>query len=332
MKTKKTLTALSAFIILISALITGCGSAGDHSSKSGLYFDTVVSVEIFGSDAEELAGECMNMCRHYESLFDKNTASSDIAKINAGSGKEISVDPETVRLITEALRYSEMSDGCFDITIGPVSSLWDFHEEASSLPSEESLSRACAKVGYRNISVSAKDCTVTIPDGYALDVGGAAKGFIADRIAEYLGTRSITGAIINMGGDLKLVGTKSDGRMFNIGVNDPADDGNMICSLYLSDTSVATSGTYERCFTLDGKKYHHILDPSTGYPVDTDIESVTVITGNALSSDCLCTVCIMLGSKEAMALIESLDDTEAVILKTDGTVIRSSGAGAYIRQ
>ena len=164
-----------------------------------------------------------------------------------------------------------------------------------------------------------------------MDPGGAAKGYVADRIAEYLNAQKITGAIINMGGDMRLIGQKSDGGIFNIGINDPFGKGSCICSLSLTDKSVATSGTYERCFTKDGKTYHHILDTKTGYPADTDIVSATVITNDTEAADCLATACILLGSAKALPLIESLDYTEAVMILSDGTITQTSGAAAFIR-
>ncbi|MCR5591420.1 MAG: FAD:protein FMN transferase [Lachnospiraceae bacterium] len=324
---------ITAIICLLSlaACLSGCGLSGmPHAEKNGLFFDTVVSVEIYGKNAEELAGQCMDKCAYYESIFDKNNPASDIARINSGGGSPVSVSSETVDLIKKSFKYSELSDGLFDITIGPVSSLWDFHKESEDIPSESDLKDACQKVGYKNVTVSDEDCTVTVPEGYMIDAGAAAKGYIADRLAEFLSSDSITGAIINMGGDMRLVGTKPDGSLFNIGINDPEADG-VICAMYLSDESVATSGTYERCFYSGGKRYHHILDPKSGYPAETDIESVTVITPGALDSDCLCTVAIMLGSDRAIKLIESLDDTEAVILKTDGSILKTQGADSYIR-
>ena len=177
------------------------------------------------------------------------------------------------------------------------------------------------------------DNSVTLTDPEAsVEVGSIAKGFVADRIAEYLNSESITGAIINMGGDMRLIGSKPDGDLFNIGIQDPFGSGSCTESLYISDMAVATSGTYERCFTANGKKYHHILDTATGYPVDTDIESVTVISDNAEDCDCLCTIAIIEGSQKALEIIEHTENTEAVIILSDKTVLHSSGANRYIRQ
>ena len=329
--------------ILISAAIAvlpccGCADAPQKSSysKAGLYFDTVVEVTVYStseSEANAILDECMDICSHYQDLFDKNTKTSDIARINNAGTAPTHVDHDTAVLISEALRYCEESGGRFDITINPVSVLWDFHEGSERIPSKSELENALGAVGYKNVTVDADNDTITLalPDA-SVDLGAAAKGFVADKIAACLADHSITGAIINMGGDMYLSGSKPDNSLFNIGINDPFEDDGCIMSLYMSDMAVATSGTYERYIISDGRKYHHILDTSTGMPVDTDIESVTVIAERAIDSDCLCTLSMILGSKKALQMIEEKNDTEAVLILSDGSIVKSSGADRYIRQ
>lgn len=332
---KHIIKTIFPLILSLSVILCGCaGSRMEPYSKSGLYFDTIVSVDIYGSagDPGEILGECMNICSHYQSLFDKNIPESDIARINSLGAGTLSVDADTASLIDKALSYSDISDGKFDITVNPVSALWDFHEGGETIPSEKDIAEALPFVDHNNIEVDTEKNTVTVKaDGVSIDTGGAAKGFIADRIADYLSTCQISGAIINMGGDIKLIGNKPDDSLFNIGIKNPNSPDTCLSSLYVSDKAVATSGTYERAFTKDGRLYHHILDVSTGYPADTDVTSVTVITDSAVDADCLCTVCILLGSKEALELIERTDDTEAIFVLVDGCVIKSSGADAYIK-
>ena len=329
---------VSILFITAAFILGGCASSSDntHFSKSGLYFDTIVSVDIYGCSedkADTVLRECLDICARYENLFNKNIKSSDIARINAGSGSCVSVDHDTAILISETLKYCRLSDGVFDITVNPVSVLWDFHEGSGKVPDDAALEKACRLVDHSKVIVDTDNDTVALENtGASIDVGAAAKGFIADKIAEYLKTVSITGAIINMGGDMRLIGNKTGSELFTIGINDPFSKGQPSLALYLSDISVATSGTYERSFTSGGKRYHHILNTTTGKSVDTDIESVTVITGRALDSDCLCTVCIIYGYDKASALIESIPDTEAVFILSDKTVKYTSGAGAYIRQ
>lgn len=328
-------TLLFITLLIMSPVLSGCKNTKEAVSKSGLYFDTVVTVSIYSPSAKEadkLLNDCMQLCDRYGKLYDENDPESDIAKINNSVGAPVKVDADTVALIEDSLKYSEKTGGLFDITIDPVSDLWDFHEEAGSVPDKKSLDQALSHVGYTNISIDKAGSSVTLSDG-SIDPGAVAKGYIADRIAEYLeASPYVNGAIINMGGDLRLIGSKGDNGAFNIGINDPFSDSGIAADLYITDRAVATSGTYERCFRVGGRRYHHILDPATGYPADTDIESVTVITGNAVDADCLCTVCILLGSDEAIRLIENTADTEAYLILSDGSVRSSSGVFSYIRQ
>lgn len=324
--------AIILSLIAACLLLCSCSTGNVSSSRQGIYFDTVVSVEIYGApkdSAGSILDACMDMCDRYQKLFDKNTPSSDIAKINSSDSSPVKVDHETALMLDKALAYSDISD-VFDITIAPVYDLWDFHEGGENIPDDNSIGEALTHVGHNKITVDIKNDTVT-SNGAKVDAGGAAKGYIADMICEYLLSCQISGAIVDMGGDMRIIGTKPDGSLFNIGINDPFSDG-IYAALTVSDRSVATSGTYERCFTKDGTTYHHILDPHTGYPADTDITSVTVICDDAIDADCLCTLSILLGSNEALKLIEDTDDTEAVFILNDKTCIYTSGAGSYVRQ
>lgn len=329
-------TTLLITIVAILFLQCGCSSSGDNTpySKSGLYYDTVISVTIYGtgqSEAKRILNECMTLCDHYEKLFDPDINTSDIAKINSSDQKPIHVDNDTIKCIREALKYSEISNGKFDITIKPVSDLWDFHENPGVIPAKEQLTKASVLVDYKKITIDPVNSTVSLPSGYSIELGAAAKGFIAGKIKEYLIKQSITGAIINIGGDICLLGSKPDGSDYNIGINDPFSDGKTAMTLVLQNTSVATSGTYERFFTSAGKKYHHILDSKTGYPVETDVLSVTVITNNPVDCDCLCTLCVIEGAENALEMINSIPDTEAIIICNDGVTLTSSGAARYIK-
>ncbi len=304
-----------------------------HVSRSGLYYDTAVSIDLYGSDDKtmsEVADECMDMCSRYEKLFNKSDASTDISSINSKGGT-VKVNHDTAVLISESLKYCELSGGRFDITVKPLSDLWDFHEGSGNIPSRDDVEAACRLIDYTNISADTVNNTVTAKNSL-IDPGGSAKGYIADRIAEHLINRGISGAIVNIGGDIRSIGTKKGDSPFTIGIRDPFNKGEVLIPLSLTGRAVATSGIYERCFTKDGKLYHHILDTKTGFPCETDVESATVITGDALSADCLGTICILYGSDKALELINSLDDTEAILILTDRSVKMSDGADRYIRQ
>ncbi len=322
-------------ITILFALLGLCScknAAKEPVSVSGMYYDTLVNIDIYGAgkDSSVICDRCKELCSHYEDLFDAQKPESDIYRINHSSGKTIKVDHDTAVMLSVALDSCEASNGAFDITIAPVSSLWDFHEEDPRIPSDMDIQKSLTKVNYKKVSVDLTEDTVTVGADTTLDAGATAKGYIADRIGDYLISCNITGAIINIGGDIRVIGTKDNKTPFRIGINDPFNEDSVLAALELSDISVATSGIYERCFTVEGRDYHHIIDVKTGYPTDTDIESVTVITKSAAEADSLCTVSILYGSEKAIPYIESVPDTEAFILLTDGTVLKTSGLDEFI--
>ncbi len=323
---------ITTILFVLVGLCSCKTPAKDPLSVSGMYYDTLVNIDIYGAgeNASVICEHCKDLCSHYEDLFDAKIPESDIYRINHSHGEKVKVDHDTAVMLSVALDCCTASNGIFDITIAPVSSLWDFHEEDPHIPSSEDLQKNLTKVDYKKVSVDLTEDTVSVGVDTTLDAGATAKGYIADRIGDYLLSCDITGAIINIGGDIRVIGTKNDKKHFRIGINDPFHEDYVLTALELSDISVATSGIYERCFTVNGRDYHHIIDVKTGYPADTDIESVTVITKSAAEADSLCTVSILYGSEKAIRYIESIPDTEAVILLTDGTVIKTSGADRFI--
>lgn len=332
-KYKKNLKILLLSAITISLCSCDFPNRIQKADKNALCFDTIISIAIYDSDrqkAENLANESIEMCYEYEELFSSTISTSDISKINDAGGKSVNVNEKTAELINKSLHYSEISDGLFDISVESVTKLWDFHEGANNIPNEDIISQAQKHVNYKNIHV-ADNKTVTLSDADAqIEAGGLAKGYIADKIAEYLLKQNVHGALINMGGDLRVIGCPSDKNSFSIGINDPSSSGTPLFPIYITDASVATSGTYERSFTVGDKLYHHILDPKTGYPCNTDLVQATVITDSSIKADALATICILKGCEDAQSLIESLDNTEAVLITKSGDTRYSSGMNKYL--
>ena len=249
---------------------------------------------------------------------------SDIYKINHAGGAEIECTDETLFVIKKAIKYAELSEGKFDVTIGQVTDLWNFQPEGGEgkIPEQAALNEALTHVDYKQIKVNGNKVSLSDPKG-EIDLGGIAKGYIADKLAEFLKKKGVSSAVIDLGGNISVVGKKTDGKDFRIGVRDPfSTDGGIVGVVEAHDKSLVTSGTYERSFTKDGKVYHHILDVKTGYPVETGLDSVTVIGAGNKGIDCdsLATTCLILGEKDGKKLIESLDGYEAIFVQHDGTI------------
>lgn len=326
---KKIASLLGFFLLCL--ILTGCG---EPISKSGFYFDTVITVTLYDSSKEQLLDGCFDLAAEYEGYFSNTVADSDISKINASGGTPVTVHDETIELLQKGISYGEQSNGAFDITIGRLSDLWNIptkalldETDASMVPSDTEIRQALATVDYRTIVIDGNDVSLTNPDA-KLDLGGIAKGYIADKMKEYLLANGVKSALINLGGNVLTVGDKPDGSPFTIGIQYPfQEDGSSIASVKISDQTVVSSGIYERYFKVDDTLYHHILDTKTGYPCDNNLLGVTIITNHSVDSDALSTICFTLGLRDGMALIEQLDGTEAIFITDDYELHVSSGMG-----
>lgn len=313
MKTKRIIP-----ILLLLFLLTGCAYQNQSPlSLNGVYFDTVINVTIYDSKDEALLTDIKSLCQKYDSLLAREKPNSDIAKINEGAGKPVVVSAETANLIKDSLNYSQLSNGLFDVSVGTLLDLWDFKSETHVIPSKEAIEKARQHVGYQKIEVV--DNKVSLKDAKTeIDLGAIAKGFIADKIADYLKEKGVKSALINLGGNVLALGNKPDGSAFNIGIQKPFDEtGTPITSIHLKDASSVTSGIYQRYFEVDGKIYHHIINPTTGYPASNNLLSVTIIDPSSTKADALSTTCFLLGLDKGMQLINAQEDTKAIFITDD---------------
>lgn len=330
------LRLLPLLLLCLILLLTGCSAASAPLSKTGLYFDTVITVTIYDKEKEPCLENCFALAEKYETMLSPTIEGSDIWNINHSDGKSVVVSDETAYLLETALSYCELTDGRIDLTIEPVSELWDFHEFLSSnatlsqepqscIPDNNSLAEAVSHVDYHNLLIDGN--TVTLTDRNAsVSLGFIAKGYIADKMKEYLVSQNIKSAIINLGGNLLAVGSKPDGTSFQFGIQKPFEEqGTPVTTVSVCDKSLVSSGVYERYFYEDDVLYHHILNPKTGYPVRNELLSVTILSDSSMTGDALSTTCFVLGLEEGMALIEDLDNVEAIFITNDGTLHNSTG-------
>jgi thiamine biosynthesis lipoprotein len=343
----KSLTKKTLIIALILSTIiahTACGKKNNDGgsakplkepvSGEGYYLDTVCSIKVYAVDAnskedpEDVINGAFDTVSQYEKLLSKTVPGSDVDRINKAGAEGAECDERTVALIEKAIEYSEISKGRFDITIGRVSDLWDFHAEAPVLPDKKKLDEAIKHVDYRNLKIEGNKVMLEDPESQ-VDLGAIAKGYIADQAADYLRNHGIKGAIVDLGGNISVVGSKDgNSESFKVGVKKPfSKTGELICILPARDKNVVTSGTYERYIEVGGKRYHHILSVKDGFPVKTDLISVTVVGEKGKGADCdaLATVCMIMGKKQAKDLIESMPGYEALFLSSDDSITKTSG-------
>ncbi len=313
-------------ILFISGtfLLSGCSlsyPAQSFSEASGFYFDTVISVRIYEKEAQAAADQCIELAAHYEQLLSPYIEGSDIWKLNHSNGTPTSVAEDTLEILTAALSYARSSEGAVDPTIGALSFLWNFGSASpEKIPDEGDITQALSHVDYSCVEINQNRVTLTDPEAQ-IDLGFIAKGFIGDKIKEYLLSQEISSALIYLGGNVVTVGNRPDSSPFRIGIQDPsAGQGNPLLTLDISDKSVVSSGDYERFFEQNGKKYHHILSTATGYPVRSGLSQVTIVSPASLDGDALSTLCFILGYEKAASLLKEHPDIQAVFVTEGGDI------------
>ena len=339
MKTYKLKALLLALILpILCQTLVGCqarfGSNNQKNpiSKSSFMLNTVITITLYSSDNEELIDQAFELCKEYEDKLSKTIESSEIYQLNNRSSSKdtFTISNKTKDVIEKALYYSDLSEGAFDITIEPVSSLWNFTDETALIPPTTEIENAIQYVDYKNITLNNNEITFLSPNT-RLNLGAIAKGYIADELKAFLLEQGVESAIINLGGNIICIGNKPDGTPFKIGVQKPFEDRNETISiLNIEDMSVVSSGVYERNFILDGKNYHHLLDTNTGYPLDNELVSVTIISKESIDGDGLSTTCFALGLEKGIDLLDSLDDVYGIFITKDYEIYYSEGAMDFI--
>lgn len=309
----------TSLLFLFSILIfSGCTTSNaEKISVTGLYFDTVIQIDAWGTEPSILE-ECLELCEEYENKLSNTIETSEISQINHASGTPVTVSDDTIELLQKGIAYGELTNGKFDITISSVSDLWNFTDNPDKLiPNEEVIQEALTHVNYKNIQIEGNVVTLTDPDT-KIDLGGIAKGYIADKLKEYLRKSGVEHALINLGGNSLALGSKYDGSAFRIGIQKPFDQqGSAISVLEIRDQSVVSSGIYERYFEKDEMIYHHILDTTTGYPIRNNLLQVTIVSDISVDGDALSTSCYALGLEDGSKLIKQLDGVEAYFITDD---------------
>ncbi len=325
----------AALLLMIALLLSGCGSSAGvvqtestgavsaYSENTGTYFDTVISVRIYGDQADSLLREVFDFCEEMENTLSAQLETSELYLVNHRESNRLTISDDLAECIRLGLRYSAISDGAFCISILPVRELWDFSNEdhSASVPDETKILEALQKVDDSKIHLEGNTLTFD-SDDTQIDLGGIAKGYISGRIKELLRENGCTSALINLGGNVSTLGVKPDGEAFSVGIQKPfADRGEIMTVVSSADNCVISSGTYERYFTVDDQIYHHILDPETGYPADTELTQVTVIGTDDAMCDALATVGIIVGEEKMISMIEENQlDVRVLFTGADGTM------------
>lgn len=325
---KRIVCLLLAMLAALS--LTACGR-GEEPEKQELFaMDTYMSLIAYGDGARDALAAAAREINRLERELSRTVSTSDVYQLNAGGSA--SVSDETAALLTAAVEYSEKTGGLFDVTIAPLVTLWGITTDSPRVPSQGEIDALLPLVGSDHIHLDGD--TVTLDAGCAVDLGGIAKGYASDRVAEILRQNAVTGAAVSLGGNVYVCGQKPDGTGWSVAVQDPKNTDSYALTLELTDTFAVTSGGYQRFFTgEDGTVYQHILDPRTGRPAETDLLSVTVIAQNGTMADAYSTALYVMGEQGACDFWrQSAAAFDLVLVMSDGRVLYTPGLEGHISQ
>lgn len=330
---KKTLNHLSLCILLVFSLsiLGGCSKKEVNKeplSKSELLMGTVIKVTLYDSDDESILNDIFNKVKELEANLSINENGTLVDKINESAGIEpVKVDDDTYEVIKKGLEYSKVSNGLFDITIGPLVKLWSIGLPEQKLPTQEEIDSKLPLIDYNDLVLDDSEKTVYLKrPGMMIDLGGIAKGFTADIISEILTERGVKSAIIDLGGNIFAHGNKNNTDFWKIGIQNPLSErGGIIGSIQVKNKSVVTSGTYERYFEENGVRYHHILSPKTGYPYENNIAGITIVSDKSVDGDALSTSVFAMGVEDGLKFVNSRDGIDAIFVTNENKVYLSDG-------
>lgn len=330
--------AVFAFCIISLMFTSSCvmseNEAEPISNTKYELLNTVCTISVYGmskTEAESAISGAFELCEKYENMLSRTKEGSDICRLNESQGEEIEISEETYELLEKSKHYSEISSGAFDVSIGKLSILWDFQAQEPKVPQNSDIEDAVKHINYKNIILkkSADRCYAQKSDSeMKIDLGGIAKGYIVDRTVEYLEEKGVKSGIVNFGGNVSAIGERLDGKSWKIGIEKPFSDRKEVVGMVeRKNATVVTSGIYERSFAENGKLYHHILDIKTGYPVESDVQSVSISMkkGKSADADALSSICLIKGSEEGLKLLKTVKGAEAAFLLKNGKIISTDG-------
>jgi thiamine biosynthesis lipoprotein len=318
-------------LLAATLLVASCSdrnSSGIYKS-SRVLMGTFVEVTLSGQGekSKSAAEAIFDEIKRIEDLTSFHKP-SDLTKVNSHAGQgSFKPEPELFKLIAKSIEFAEKSHGAFDPTIGPVCNLWQFSGGGEPrLPEKAEIVGALTKVGWRMVKIDPGAGTVRLPEpGMALDLGGIAKGYALDRAAAVIKKLGVTSALVNLGGDVLAIGERAPGKPWRVGVQDPRDPKGIVAVAAVKDKVVVTSGDYERFFIQNNKRYHHLLDPSTGYPADK-LQSVTLLAPDGTTAEAVSVSVFVMGAQQGLKYLESFPGMDGFVIDSTGKISATPGA------
>lgn len=315
--------------ILFLFQCTGCTPRTKSATKTLFAMDTVMTLTAYGAHAEEAITVAAEKLFELDRLLSVTRTDSEISRLNAAGGEAVTLSPEVYSLIKAAVTYSEEFCGYYDLTVKPLVEAWGFYDDDYSVPDAQELRALLETVDFHNV-VLEEAYNVHLLHDAQLDLGGIAKGYAAELVRAIFEDHQIEGAVLDLGGNVLTMGEKADGTHWRVAVRSPFQPDEQLCILSVPEKALVTSGSYQRFFEIDGVRYHHILDPSTGAPADSDLLSVTVITEDAAYADALSTALFVMGYDQAVDYWREHGNFEAVFVRQTGEVSCTPSVLAWV--
>jgi thiamine biosynthesis lipoprotein len=318
---------LACFVFILFSTFTGCSAP--IPSKSEFVLGTICTITLFDKGKPQIYRDIFNRLREIENRMSVNIQGTDIDRINEAAGREaVKVNDDVCEVIERAIHFAEYFEGALDLTVGPLVTLWDIDGENSRVPGKDEIVNVLPLVNWREVEINREHKTVFLKKpGMSITLGAIAKGYAADEAAEIIRKAGIPRAIIDLGGNILTVGKKTDNSPWRVGIQNPLESrGSFVGIAQVKEKTVVTSGVYERFFEADGISYHHIFDPTTGYPAKNNLLSVTIISDCSMDADALSTAIFVLGYERGRVLVESLEGVEAIFILEDMRVRKTPGA------
>lgn len=322
MKMKKYLLFL--IIITMAVSFSGCKTEKKHHiEKTEYLMNTIMTIRIFDKEDEEILDEAFERLKEIENKMSNTISTSEISLVNKNAGiRSVQVSDDVYYVLEKAKYYAELTKGAYEPTIGPLVDLWNISEEKGkknpTIPSDEEILREKNKVGYKKIDLLENNYVFLREEGMKLDLGGIVKGYAADEAKKILEDKGVKSAIIDLGGNIYAVGSKNSNSKeeeWKIGVQNPFSNKMVeLGILNVEDKSIVTSGDYERYFEIGDKRYHHILDSKTGYPVENELSAVSIVSDLSIDGDALSTAIFVLGVEKGTELINKIEGVEAIFI------------------
>ena len=339
MKNTQTRKHMKTVLIVMLALmffLTGCGdqekteqeSGNDQAEPQSIEFfamDTYMTLSVYSDNAEEILEEGKALVMEMDEKFSAENKKSQVAKLNRD--RKGSIDEDTRCLLEKAITLYKDTDGVFNIAIYPVMKAWGFTTKKYKVPAKKTLDRLISRMDLSALSISKNGKSASLSKkGVKIDLGGIAKGYTSSKVVELFKEKGVESALVNLGGNVQALGAKPDGSKWRVAIQSPDNEGEFLGVLEIADKAAVTSGGYERNFTKDGKTYHHIMDPETGYPARKGLVSVTVVSDDGTMADGLSTALFVMGKEKALDYWRAHSDQfDAVLMDKNGKLYVTKG-------